>query len=188
MAFLNRRGQAAMEFLMTYGWAILVVLIVIGALAYFGILSPDTLLPEKCTLPVQMSCKDHRITDTVVAGSDSFRLELQNGAGKDILLRNVNVTSSDGITAQACNMSGTVVGNGITVRNGQSVSVTVGGGTPAEQDVTPVGGVGEIILPCTLLDTGRAKNRYGIVVTYSWLDSQAIVHTLDGELLAKIEK
>ena len=37
-----RKGQAAMEFLMTYGWAILVVLVVIGALAYFGILSPTT--------------------------------------------------------------------------------------------------------------------------------------------------
>jgi uncharacterized protein (UPF0333 family) len=36
-----RKGQAAMEFLMTYGWAILVVLAAIGALAYFGVLSPD---------------------------------------------------------------------------------------------------------------------------------------------------
>ena len=30
-----RKSQAAMEFLMTYGWAILVVLVAIGALAYF---------------------------------------------------------------------------------------------------------------------------------------------------------
>ena len=32
------RAQAAMEFLMTCGWAIIVVLVVIGALAYFGFL------------------------------------------------------------------------------------------------------------------------------------------------------
>lgn len=31
------RGGAVMEFLMTYGWAILVVLVAIGALAYFGV-------------------------------------------------------------------------------------------------------------------------------------------------------
>ena len=31
------KGQAAMEFLMTYGWAILVVLLAIGALAAFGV-------------------------------------------------------------------------------------------------------------------------------------------------------
>lgn len=42
-----KKGQAAMEFLMTYGWAILVVLAAIGALAYFGVLSPDNLLPER---------------------------------------------------------------------------------------------------------------------------------------------
>ena len=41
-----RKGQAALEFLMTYGWAILVVLAAIAALAYFGVLSPDRFLPE----------------------------------------------------------------------------------------------------------------------------------------------
>lgn len=35
-----KRGQAAMEWLETYGWAILVVLAAIGALAYFGVLTP----------------------------------------------------------------------------------------------------------------------------------------------------
>lgn len=33
----QKKGQAAMEFLMTYGWAILVVLLAIGALAAFGV-------------------------------------------------------------------------------------------------------------------------------------------------------
>lgn len=42
------RAQAAMEFLLTYGWAILVVLVVIAALAYFGVLDPTKLLPSKC--------------------------------------------------------------------------------------------------------------------------------------------
>lgn len=34
---INKQGQAAMEFLMTYGWAILAAIIVIGVLASFGI-------------------------------------------------------------------------------------------------------------------------------------------------------
>ncbi|MBN1175429.1 hypothetical protein JXA48_02180 [Candidatus Woesearchaeota archaeon] len=37
----NMKGQAAMEFLMTYGWAILVVLLAIGALAAFGVFNLD---------------------------------------------------------------------------------------------------------------------------------------------------
>jgi len=43
----SKRAQAAMEFLMTYGWALLVVLIVIGALAFFGLLNPNRFLPDK---------------------------------------------------------------------------------------------------------------------------------------------
>ncbi|HGJ67134.1 TPA: hypothetical protein ENS27_17370 [bacterium] len=44
-----RKAQAALEFLMTYGWAIMVVLAAIGALAYFGVLSPSNFLPDQCT-------------------------------------------------------------------------------------------------------------------------------------------
>ena len=56
----SRSGQAAMEFLMTYGWAILVVLVSIGALAYFGVLSPEKFLPAKCTLQSGITCLDHK--------------------------------------------------------------------------------------------------------------------------------
>lgn len=33
---INKKSQAAVEFLMEYGWAILVVLVAVGALAYFS--------------------------------------------------------------------------------------------------------------------------------------------------------
>jgi uncharacterized protein (UPF0333 family) len=35
---MKKKGQEAMEFLMTYGWAILVVIAAIAALAYFGVI------------------------------------------------------------------------------------------------------------------------------------------------------
>ncbi len=38
--------QSAMEYLMTYGWAILVIAIVLGALASLGILNPYTFAPK----------------------------------------------------------------------------------------------------------------------------------------------
>ena len=37
---MNRKAIST-EFLTTYGWAFLIILIMIGALAYFGILSPS---------------------------------------------------------------------------------------------------------------------------------------------------
>lgn len=37
-------NEPLMEFLMTYGWAILVVLVSIGALVYFGVFNPSRLI------------------------------------------------------------------------------------------------------------------------------------------------
>lgn len=37
----STKGQAAMEFLMTYGWAILAAIVAIGVLAYFGVFSSN---------------------------------------------------------------------------------------------------------------------------------------------------
>ena len=52
----KRKAQAALEFMMTYGWAIIAVLAAIGALAYFGVLNPGNLLPEKCLLESGFNC------------------------------------------------------------------------------------------------------------------------------------
>ena len=77
MTIKSKKSQAAMEFLMTYGWAILVVLVAIGALAYFGVLSPDRFLPAKCTLPAGIACTDFKISPTAVD------IVLRNGMGLD---------------------------------------------------------------------------------------------------------
>ena len=79
-----KRGQAAMEFLMTYGWAILVVLVAISALAYFGALSPDKNLPETCIFFPGISCDDFKVD------SNSVTLIVINGGGKD--LENIKFT------------------------------------------------------------------------------------------------
>ncbi|MBU2638018.1 MAG: hypothetical protein KJ955_03530 [Nanoarchaeota archaeon] len=79
-----KKGQAAMEFLMTYGWAILVVLVAIGALAYFGVLSPSKFLPNSCTIEPGMGCDEFKVTDT------SVQLLLMNGKGQT--LEDVTVT------------------------------------------------------------------------------------------------
>ena len=72
-----KKSQAAMEFLMTYGWAILVVLVAIGALAYFGVLSPDKFLPSKCQLPSGIACNDFVIDST----TGNVDVVLRNGLG-----------------------------------------------------------------------------------------------------------
>jgi hypothetical protein len=75
---LNKKGQAAMEFIMTYGWAILVVLAAIGALAYFGVLNPSRVLPSSCTIAPGIGCDDFKV------GTDTVQLVLRNGMGDDL--------------------------------------------------------------------------------------------------------
>jgi hypothetical protein len=61
---MKQRAQAAMEFLMTYGWAILVVLAAIGALAYFGVLSPDQFVNERCTIGSEFQCNNELVSES----------------------------------------------------------------------------------------------------------------------------
>ncbi len=42
----NERGQSAMEYLMTYGWAILIIAVVLGALFQLGVFSASTFAPR----------------------------------------------------------------------------------------------------------------------------------------------
>lgn len=95
---MNRKGQSALEFLMTYGWAILVVLAAIGALAYFGVLNPSNFLPDQCTASTGFGC-----VGKPVVSATNVSFVLTNGAGSDITFSNENLTltSSAGTTCTA---------------------------------------------------------------------------------------
>ncbi|MFH1249237.1 MAG: hypothetical protein V1660_03725 [archaeon] len=105
---MEKRGQAALEFLMTYGWAILVVLVAIGALAYFGVLRPERLLPEKCVIATGSGvyCDDFSATTTGV----TFRLK--NMLPESITLSSVSITA----TGETCaaNTNATVIASDAT--------------------------------------------------------------------------
>src|SRR3989344_6305239 len=113
---MERKGQAALEFIMTYGWAILVVLVAVGALAYFGVLSPDRFLPAKCTLQSGLACVDHTVqaAGTAGIGADGrVTIVIQNGLGSD--LTNVVARAGD------CGDSGA----GKSLPNGQRLPFTI---------------------------------------------------------------
>ena len=63
---IKKRGQSAIEFIITYGWAIMAAMLVIGALTYFGITNPSTSLPDKCIFSNAFECKDYQITSTTL--------------------------------------------------------------------------------------------------------------------------
>lgn len=72
----KRKGQAALEFMTTYGWAILMIMVSIAALSYFGFTNPQKLLPDKCAFNNGMICQDSQITTSAI------NMSVVNGLGK----------------------------------------------------------------------------------------------------------
>ena len=83
----RRLSQAALEFLMTYGWAILVVLIAVAALSYFGVLSPDNYSHDACVLPAGMACIDYRVENYKAV------VVLQNSLGDTVTINQVLISN-----------------------------------------------------------------------------------------------
>ncbi|MBU0761291.1 MAG: hypothetical protein KJ600_03730 [Nanoarchaeota archaeon] len=78
---MKRKGQAAMEFLMTYGWAILAAIIVIGVLAIY--FRPSSLVTNQ----VVVTAPFYGVGVTINA--TSILVEAKNNGGETI-----NVTSA----------------------------------------------------------------------------------------------
>ncbi len=98
----NSRGQAALEFLMTYGWAILIIFIMIGALVYFGVFNPSKLMPERCTAEIGFQCEEWDITNALI----QVRLTNSKGVGlTNLALTTVN--SLNFVNPPTCTISNT---------------------------------------------------------------------------------
>jgi len=56
------KAQSAMEYLMTYGWTILIVAIVLATLYALGVFSPSNYVLTYCTFPADFSCLSGYLT------------------------------------------------------------------------------------------------------------------------------
>lgn len=97
---MNNKSQAALEFLTTYGWAFLVIIIMIGTLAYFGILSPGKILPNRCNFGAEFQCVDYQISYGGPT-TGTFKLRLKNSVGDSIDVSSLTL-SSEGATQFTC--------------------------------------------------------------------------------------
>lgn len=90
-------AQAAIEFLTTYGWALLVIAIVLVALGWLGVFSPQNIVQEHCQFPVgTFECNDVLVYNHVYTApgywTDQYSrlefplLEVTNNFGKDVYI------------------------------------------------------------------------------------------------------
>lgn len=75
----KQKAQAALEFLLTYGWAILTTIIMIGVLAYFGVFDSESYIGSGIALP-PFYIKSWLVDQNSV----SFELENKGGSLVDI--------------------------------------------------------------------------------------------------------
>lgn len=143
---MSKKSQAALEFIMTYGWAILVVLVAIGALAYFGVLNPDRFLPSKCTLQAGIACLDHK-TEDFGPGNGEVTVLLKNSLGYDF--------TSVIFTAASCT---TAAPTQPTFKNGEQRDYTASGCTFSGQKYS-----GQINVSFTNADTGISHTFQGTI-------------------------
>jgi hypothetical protein len=82
------KGQTAIEYLMTYGWAILIILIVAGVLAYYGIFAPAGFLGPTARGFGQVQV----LNPWSLATTSYLTLNVENRVGGTINITQLNVT------------------------------------------------------------------------------------------------
>ena len=164
----QNRGQAALEFLLTYSWAILVVIVIIGALAYFGVLNPQNFIPERCTFSAGLSCEDYVYDST----NSELVLRITNGLGRGINIGSITIDSTDLQNPSACqaqDSTGTDIDfatNNLTLQNGESADVT--------------------ITNCPVV-AGTSKMRAETQVDYTFSGGLNVPKTISGEVFVNAE-
>lgn len=144
----KRKAQAAIDFVMTYGWAIMMVMVAIGALAYFGVLSPDKFVPKQCNLPSGLACLDFE-AQSAGLGLSEIVISVRNSLGFDIL--------NPAIVASGCQVEPVVsmVKNGaIFTSNSQNCAFAMGDRY-----------VGDVNVTYTNADTGITHIAKGKIIT-----------------------
>lgn len=97
-----KKSQVAMEFLMTYGWAFMIILIMIGAIAYFGVTDPDRFISDRCTASSGFFCEDYFLE------TNQSTFLLRNNRGRTITIETSNIVLSDqdSIISNSCTVDG----------------------------------------------------------------------------------
>jgi len=89
----TKKAQAAMEFLMTYGWAIMAAAVVIGVLVWSGALNPQRLLPQGATLSSNTLSV---VPNGYTVQKDKISLEIENSGGSSVVLKTANISAGSG--------------------------------------------------------------------------------------------
>ena len=102
------KAQIALESLMTYGWAVLIIAGAILVLAYNGVFTADKLLVDTCTATTPFICTASKVT---AAASDNVLLDINNAGAIDMANVTVSLSCDNGSLATVTSGTGSALRN-----------------------------------------------------------------------------
>ena len=106
---MEQKGQGALEYLMTYGWALLVIVVVAAALFALGVLNPATYQQKRCNGFQYFQYVDQKLNAT------NFTIQLQN-SNQEVIIKTVIFAGDSPTTFTVKDATGIV---GATVQAGE---------------------------------------------------------------------
>ncbi|MBU0461376.1 MAG: hypothetical protein KJ574_02190 [Nanoarchaeota archaeon] len=101
-----KKAQLSMDFVFTYGWAILAMIVILAILIYFGVRDTQRFMPDQCAFLSGLNCIDVQIVDSENETYPSIlRFVLRNEFGFDI--SNISIMIN-GICDSVMNMTGEI--------------------------------------------------------------------------------
>ncbi len=106
----NKQGQATVEYMSTYGFAFLAMLIGFGAMVYLGLFNTDALRAQECTFTPGITC-----TDFVLEGN-SLSVVIRNDFGVPINFTDSPLVFEYQSAFYACSLSNTALPSDASVQ------------------------------------------------------------------------
>lgn len=87
---INHKGQVSVEYLMTYAWAFLVLLLMVGVMYYMDLFNMEKYSAQYCIFDANMYCSDYSVQ---TYGNNTFDvyIALQNNMDDDIFINKVKL-------------------------------------------------------------------------------------------------
>ena len=118
------KAQSAMEYLMTYGWAILIIAVVLGALFSLGVFSGSSLLGTSCVASPGYYCQNPVLS---ASGALTFSFGQNTGATEYNAIIYVEPESQSPVSSSAPFFPSnyTPIGTYSTLASGQTINPTI---------------------------------------------------------------
>lgn len=176
-----RKGQAALEFLTTYGWAFLVILVMIGGLSYFGVLDVGKFIPDSCKLDGNLECSSFSLIATDGGDSDwtnndgtaQIAIGVKNNLAEQIHVTGISVKEIEDTTNSFCDFT---------------LAAELDVDSRTTEDAEPAAVTEAVDADCaTVVDNHGQKKRFDLQVTYKKGNSD-VVQTASGILTTTVRE